>query len=227
VRATRSFGAALALASALAASPARASEPGSIEGLGRITVGGGVRWLPNDHFKKGAEGEGFPLESSWAVGPMGFATFGYGVLSFLEVSIDLIAAGERFKLLDRPEYSSVTYGPLLGARVMKADLFFEGFTPMAGVLLGPIFSHVSRDDGLVEERVTTGLSIVAGFAFRLSHRFGIWTEARYLLARGVVPEMTTGINTGGFWFGAGFTVYLETPGSEELGSEPLRMPTSF
>lgn len=227
MKALRSLRAVLALAIALAVMPARASEPGSIEGLGRITIGGGIRWLPNDHFKKGAEKEGYPVESIWGVGPMGFASFGYGVLSFIEVSIDLIAAGERFKLLDRPEYSSVTYGPLLGARLMKADLFFEGFTPMAGILLGPIFSHLSRDDGLVEERVTTGFSIVAGFAFRLNHRFGIWTEARYLLARGVVPEMATGINTGGLWFGAGITIYLETPGSEMMGSEPLQMPTSL
>jgi hypothetical protein len=219
---------ALALAALLCATTAGATETGSIEGLGRITIGGGVRWLPNDWFRKNVDSrEGHPVESWWPIGPQAFGSFGYGVLSFLEVSIDLVGAGERYKLLDVPESTSVTYGALLGARVMKADLFFEGFTPMAGVLLGPIFSHQSRDDGLVEERVVTGFSIVAGVAFRLTHLFGIWAEYRFLLARGVVPESSVGINAGGSWFGVGFTVYLETPGSELLGSEPLRMPSSL
>jgi hypothetical protein len=39
--------------------------------------------------------------------------------------------------------------------------------------------------------------------------------------------MATGINTGGLWFGVGITIYLETPASEQLGSESLRMPSAF
>lgn len=224
---SRRLAALAAVAAALVAPSARATETGSIEGLGRITIGGGVRLVPNDHFKKGVENEGHPVEWFWPVGPHATASFGYGVLSFLEVSIDLVGAGERYKLLDVPESASVTYGALLGVRLMKADLFFEGFTPMAGILLGPIFSHQSRDDGLVEERVVTGFSAVGGVAFRLTHMFGLWVEYRFLLARGVVPERATGINAGGSWFMLGFTIYLETPGSEQLGSEPLRMPSAF
>ena len=183
--------------------------------------------MPNDWFKKGVANEGHPVESWWPLGPQGYGSFGYGVLSFLEVNIDLVCAGESYKLMDLPQSTSVTYGVLLGARLMKADLFFEGFTPFAGVQLGPIFSHQSRDDGLVEERVVTGFSVVGGLAFRLTHSFGLWVEYRFLLARGVVPELSTGINAGGSWFGLGFTIYLESPGSETLGSESLRMPSSL
>lgn len=223
----RLCGVALGLALALGPGRAVAGDYGSIEGLGRITVGGGIRWVPNDHFRKGVANEGHPVEMWWPVGPQAFASFGYGVLSFLEVSIDLVGAGERYKLLDMPESASVTYGALAGLRLMKADLFFEGFTPFAGVLLGPIFGHLSRDDGLVEERVVTGFSAVAGVAFRFTHLIGLWVEYRFLLARGVAPELSTGINVGGSWWGVGFTIYLESPGSESMGSESLRVPTSF
>jgi hypothetical protein len=218
---------AFALAALLCATAAGATEAGSIEGLGRITISGGIRLLPNDWFKSHVALEGHPVESWWPLGPQGTASFGYGVLSFLEVNIDLVGAGEGYKLADLPQSTSVTYGALLGARLMKADLFFEGFTPFAGVQIGPIFSHQSRDDGLVEERVVTGFSVVGGLAFRFSHLFGIWAEYRFLLARGVVPELSTGINAGGSWFGIGLSIYLESPGSEMMGSEPLRMPSSL
>ena len=200
----------LAALAVVAAAPALAAEQGSVQGVGRITAGGGWRLVPNDHWRAGAAEQGTPEATPSIGGPHAFISGGYGALDYLDVGLDLYVGGERHTLETLPTYTAVSYGVAVAVRFMKADFLVQGLTPMAGVGLGPTICYVGRDDGLIREIVTTGFSAMGGISWRLTHAFGLWLEYRFLLARGFAPEIGRSINMGGSFFGLGVTFYLES-----------------
>ena len=189
----------------LASSPALAL--GSIEGEGRVSIQGGYRWSPDDHFEQAAAAAGNPIvRKSWG-GLQGSAGFGYGALEWLEAAIDLFGGWESFDLDGYARFHSVSYGAMLGARFVARDLFFQGFQPWIGVQVGPTIINISTASFGIPETVVAGLAVSGGVMFRFGDRFALTLEARYLMARGMVPGIG-GLNGGGGWFSVGFAMFF-------------------
>jgi hypothetical protein len=207
----RAFVAAVLLGGAQA-SAAERWESG-IACVGRISVGGGWKSTPNDHFFKQSADAGYATLSRGIGGGQGWASFGYGAISFLEVSIDLFIGQDRFELA-RPEppnnpfaVNTLTYGALIGVRFVAMDLFFPGFAPFAGISVGPTLGYVwtGATDETVE-RLVTGVAGTAGLTYRINDYFGLSLEYRFIYARGVWT--TSGINIGGSFFSLGAVIYF-------------------
>ncbi|MFO0596011.1 MAG: hypothetical protein U0228_11920 [Myxococcaceae bacterium] len=195
-------------AGVVASSPARAD---GIDGLGHVSVGGGFRWVPNWWFQGKAADAGTPMIPTIDGGPQANASFGLGVTSYLAASINLLGGYQAFQL-SLPDgqidnYSSTTFGALLGGRLAGADVFFKGFMPYLELQAGPIISVIGAPHTMIPERVVLGLSAAGGISYRFLPKYGVTLEVRYLAARNSVPDIS-GINVGGVWFSAMFTMYF-------------------
>lgn len=176
------------------------------EGASRISVLPGWRWTPNDHFAGSAARAGFPRTEASSGGPQLTAAFGYMATSNLEIAIDLFAGFETLSLETFGDVTSVSYGALLQLR----SVFEWGpVNPYLGIGLGPtlVLTDPASVDRDTNERLLTGYTADAGVTFRLSEALGLTLFARWLLARGFVPEVG-GINAGGLWGGLGITFLL-------------------
>jgi len=196
---------AIALAVLVCASAASATE-----GEGRVTVEAGWRFTPNDFFYGSAEKAGFPRERGSIGGPQVAGSFGYFAKDAIEVSIDLLAGAEQLHLVDRPAFTSITYGALVGARFHLT--LFEPVTLYFGVQGGPTLVNLSGGNIEVTEELVSAFQGSVGVGVRLTPEFGVSLEYRYLLARGYVPGIG-GVNGGGSWFGIGFTWYVAGQGA--------------
>ncbi len=206
----RAFFGAVVLASVLASAPVSAAGLG-VEGMGRVSVTAGYKWTPNWYFEGKAAAAGYPLESR-TPGLGGSASFGYGVSSWLEVAIDLLGGWETFTLAGHQPFSSVIYGGLLGARVTVFDAPFRGLVPHFGVQAGPTVAQITSITAPSAERVLLTYSVNAGLSYRLTERFAITADVRWVYAR-VQAANISGANIGGVFFTIGATVYF--PGSPE------------
>ncbi len=190
-----------------------------IDGLGRISLGGGYRWVPNWHFIYKANQAGTPFVEGINGGPQATASFGLGVSSVIELSIDLLGSFETFKLAlidgGTEEYTSAMYGAQLGGRLTGTDVFFKGFAPYLSLQAGPLLSNVSSKSLPNYEKVLLALSASVGATYRFSPRYGIALDARYMLARATVPPIS-GINVGGFLFSAMFVLYFPSAPKRDL-----------
>lgn len=190
-----------------------------IDGMGRISLGGGFRWVPNWWFIEKAAEYGTPVIPGINGGPQLTASFGYGVSSVLELSIDLLGSYETFTLQlpdgQRAEYTSSMYGAALGGRLAGRDVFFQGFMPYLALQAGPLLSNISRKADPIPERVLFAFFASAGATYRFSDRYGITLEARYVLARNSVPPIS-GINVGGVLFSAMFTIFFPPAPKRDL-----------
>lgn len=191
----------------------------SIDGWGRATVMGGYRWVPNWYFASKAAAAGQPYTSPLQGGPQGVLSFGYGATEWLEVSVDLFAASHAFTVDGLEPFTSFSYGAGLGARLMKTNVLFPGFTPYVGIALGPVLSDLFSSSLQVPERLLGGYLAVGGFHWKVADRWAITFDVRYLYARSVVPDIG-GINVGGVFVSLGVSMFfppapkrdLEVPG---------------
>ncbi len=205
------------LACLLAACPSFADEAArSLEGMGRVAVQGGYRWTPNADFKRRAEAQGHPVEAGLTGGPQFSASFGYAPLDWVEATIDVFVGFENFRVKDFEEFTSTTYGALLGVRFAKMDFPFRGVVPYFGAQLGPVLSFITSKSTPGSERLNTGYSINAGLTFRVADRWGIGFDARYMFARGDVPEIAT-IDAGGLWISLSVTYFIPAGPKDPLG----------
>lgn len=190
-----------------------------IDGWGRISLGGGFRWVPNWHFIGRAAQAGTPVIPGLSGGPQLQASFGYGVSSAFELSIDLLGGFETITLSlpdgQREEYLSGAYGAQLGGRLSSTDVFFKGFMPYLAVQAGPLLSSITSPSNSQPERVLLALSLSAGATYRFTDRYGISLEARYLNARSVLSPIS-GINVGGVAFSLSFTIFFPPPPKRDL-----------
>ncbi len=184
------------LAALLCAGAAQAAYP---EGTGRITLTGGWRYTPNDHFLRSARAAGLEGTPSPG-GPQLTGTFAYAATGGLEVAVDLFGGTERISLQGADAVSSTTYGALVGAR---------GFWPLGrwvpnlGLALGPALVYTAGGpEQESAERLITCYAATAGLTFLMSDTFALSLDARLLLGRGWVPGIS-GINGGGVWAGIG------------------------
>jgi opacity protein-like surface antigen len=200
---------ALIAAVLLGAAPAAAAEAwqNGISGVGRISLLGGWKLTPNDHFFKQSADLGYPTVSRGIGGGQGTASFGYGAVSFLEVSIDLFLGNDRFQIDTFNPINVLTYGALIGVRFTFMDLLFPGFAPYVGVGVGPTLGYVwTGTEGETFERLVTAVAGTAGLTYRVNDRFGLTLEYRFLYARGV--WVTSGVNIGGSFFSLGAVIYF-------------------
>ncbi len=188
----------------------------TIDGMGRVTVGGGVRWVPNGYFAGRAETAGFALLDKPLLSPQGTASFGYGANDLIEVAIDLLIGYEGFRLANKETpYTSLTYGGMLGGRLTKVDFLLRGLIPYVGAQFGPILATVTTSSSPQAERLLTGYAVTAGVTYLFVDRFGISLDLRYLWARSVVNDIS-GINVGGLFISLGFTVVFPSSGNQRF-----------
>lgn len=182
-----------------------------VEGMGRISAVVGSKWTPNAYFEGVAASRGNLLVSR-TPGIQGAASFGYGITSWAEVTIDVYGGWESFELSGYAPFNSYIYGGLIGGRITKLDFPWRGFVPHLGVQAGPSVAQIASTSIPTSEIVLLGLSANAGLTYRFSDRFGITLDVRYLFARLYVPEIA-GANVGGLFASIGATMYF--PGSSE------------
>jgi len=212
-----SFTRLLAALLALVCLPAFAEDERSVDGLGRVSVQAGYRWVPNVYFAQQAGAAGYPMPHHSPGGPQGSLSFGYGATQFIEGTIDLFIGYEQLKLANLDPFDAYSYGALFGARAVAMDWPFHGLAPYVGVQVGPLLGVVDSKTYPNHETVTTGYSFQAGATLRFGDRFGLDLSVRYLVGRSYVTGIS-GVNVGGLLVSLGLNVYFAGP--------PNKNPTS-
>ncbi|WP_434390317.1 outer membrane beta-barrel protein [Melittangium boletus] len=215
----------LALFALLLAAPAASAQEeddsGSVplEGVGRISVQAGWRLTSNNTFYNSfyalpAYACAQDCARSSPGGPFFAGSFGYAIMEYLELGIDLFATGERLQLTNAPTLTNYTYGALVGVRfqTLLDVLTPQGVVPFIGIQSGPslVFSQAEGKDVGQKEIIQQPWVGTVGATFRLTPRWGFTTEYRLAFARGQSPyaEKNKGLasyNAGGNWFALGLT----------------------
>ena len=212
------------------AAPSLADTP--TDGVGRISIGGGLRWTPNWWFDGRATAAGSaPIHNGEAfrapLGIQGAASFGYGAFEWFELSVDLLVGYESFELDGLLPFTSVSYGGLIGARVTRYDFPVAGLVPYLGAQAGPLLVTVNSTSRPAGETILPAFSVNGGASYKLTDRLGLFVDARWLLARVFVADIA-GRNVGGVFFSVGLSIFfppapkhdLEVPG---FGGGPTRL----
>jgi len=212
----------------LFAAPAFAQEddddvPSSLDGVGRITVQAGWRVTSNETFYEGwyarEANAGLSRAKKTAGGPFGVATFAYSLSDLLELGIDLFATGSRLYVTDpgaegvgpfERRIDTLAYGAMLGLRFQTVlpEVGPYGLVPFLGLSTGPTLISSKRQDEEVREKTTQAWAGVLGTTWRLSPRWGLTAEYRFMFLRGPVgPESAKlgSFNMGGNWLSLGVT----------------------
>lgn len=195
-------------------SPAWAQSEG-IEGWGRISLLGGWRWVPNWYFAERAASAQAPFVRPSPGGPVAAASFGYGAMEWVELSVDLFYGSESFELQGHQPFSSVTYGATIGPRLTARSLFFRAVAPHASVQAGPGLSTVTSSSIPASERLLGLLSANGGFTVHVAERWGVTFDVRWVMARFPV-EGVGSINVGGVWFSVGVSFFFPPAPKREL-----------
>lgn len=201
------------------------------DGVGRMSFGGGLRWTPNDHFNARANEAGHPntRAQEFVTAPLGFqgaASFGYGAFEWLELAIDLFAGFESFQLEGWLPFSSVSYGALVGVRLTRYDFPVKGLVPYVGAQTGPVLVIVNSPSAPGPERILQGFSVNGGAAWRLTDRFGLFVDVRWLLGRAYVADIA-GRNVGGVFASAGVSIFFPPTPKRDLDVPGFGRPSSF
>lgn len=211
----------------LSAAPAFAQEddevPSSLDGVGRITVQGGWRVTSNETFYEGwydrDANAGLARARKTAGGPLGVATFAYAVSDLLELGIDLFATGSRLYVTDpgaagqgpfERRIDTLAYGAMLSLRFQTVlpEVGPYGLVPFLGLSTGPTLISSTRQGEAVREKTTQAWAGALGTTWRLSPRWGLTAEYRFMFLRGPVgpeAEKLGSFNMGGNWLSLGVT----------------------
>lgn len=188
-----------------------------IDGMGRIAVGGGFRWVPNWWFETRAAQAGTPVIPGVNGGPQVMASFGYGVSSMFELAIDLLGSFELINLQlpdgQRDEYTSAAYGAVIGGRFVPN--VSKVLLPYLSVQLGPLLSNIANRANPQEEKLLLSLSAGGGLTWRITDRYGVSLDVRYVYARAAIWPIS-GINVGGVWFGLSFNIFFPSAPKRDL-----------
>jgi hypothetical protein len=200
-------GAVLVACVAFAAPTVLPEEERTLDGLGRIGLQLGYRWVPNNYFYGKAGEAGYPLDYRSPGGGAAAIGFGYGATSFVEGAVDIFINYEQLHLKNTEALNSTSYGALFGARFGKMDFPVHNLYPYLGFQVGPVLGIVNSDNYKNGERLTTGYMGVAGLTWRVTERIALVFDVRYLLARSYVTGIS-GVNVGGLMVTLGFTTYF-------------------
>ncbi|MFY2559511.1 outer membrane beta-barrel protein [Corallococcus terminator] len=213
----------------LFAAPAFAQEddgdsvPSSMDGVGRITVQAGWRVTSNETFYESWYGApanaGLSRARKTAGGPFGVATFAYSLSDLLELGIDVFGTGSRLYVTEpglegqapfERRIDTLAYGAMLGLRFQTVlpEVGPYGLVPFLGLSTGPTLISSEREGEAVREKTTQAWAGVLGATWRLSPRWGLTAEYRFMFLRGPVgPEAAKlgSFNIGGNWMSLGVT----------------------
>ncbi len=194
------------------------AQAGSIDGAGRISIGGGVRWIPNWFFVEKALEQDYTVVENLQLGPSGVASFGYGVTAWLELAIDLVASWEGTRLTkpggEDMFLSSFMAAGLLGFRVVGKDLVGR-FSPWATVQGGGLFSSLNAPGVDNAENMQPTFAAGGGFDIQFSTSIGLSLDVRYIYGRSFVPGIS-GINVGGVLATLSVVIFFPAEPKREL-----------
>lgn len=198
-----------------------ASAAGGIDDWGTVSLGGGVRWVPQPWLFEKAEAAGTPVAPRFPLGPIGYANFSYGFSPLWALAIDVLGGVDQYEL-QRPDggldtYSSVTLAGLLGLALWGTDFGLPGVMPHVAAQLGPALSNVSSRATKVPERLLLSAAVTAGVTYQFLKRFGVTLEARYLYAWSEIPSLSA-LNVGGLTVSAAFTFFFPPSSKHHLQS---------
>lgn len=188
-----------------------------VDGWGRVSLGGGFRWVPNWWFAQRATEAGTPVIPGANGGPQATASFGYGVTSIFELNIDLVGSFETLTLQlpdgNRQEYLSAVYGAQLGARIVFP--VSKALFPYLTVQTGPLLSNIANAQNPQVERLLLAFTGGGGITWRFTDRYGVSLDVRYTYARSAIWPVS-GINVGGVWFGLMFNIFFPPSAKRDL-----------
>lgn len=188
-----------------------------VDGWGRVSLGGGFRWVPNWWFEGRAAKAGTPVIPGANGGPQATASFGYGVTSLFELNIDLLGSFESIVLQlpdgARQEYLSAVYGAQLGVRLVFPVT--KALLPYLSVQTGPLLSNISNAENPQLERLLLAFTAGGGLTWRITDRYGLSLDVRYTHARSAIWPIS-GINVGGVWFGLMFNIFFPPSAKRDL-----------
>jgi hypothetical protein len=204
------------------------SSEASLEGGSRISFQGGWRMVQNntflDRYYSRPENVGLERASVTRGGIVGAATFAYSIKDAAEIGIDLFAHTQKLQLTNQPSLTTASYGALIGLRSQTwLDLGPYGTVPSVGILTGPFVAAAAFDGQKARETLLQAWALTAGATMRLTPRWGVCLEYRFVLARGAVgtPEQRLGsFNAGGSWLTLGVTYTF----AREVSANPLSRP---
>lgn len=188
----------------------------TLEGVGRLTLQSGWRLTSNNTFYEGyyATRPELARGPTSPGGPLVVGSFAYGITDMVELGVDLFATGERLRLTDQPELTTLTYGALVGVRFQTVLEVGQGLVPFAGILTGPTLAFSQFKGQPAQEIMTQAWAGTVGATMRLSDRWGLTGEYRFSFVRGPVGALANqkfgSFNGGGNWFALGVT-YLWPP----------------
>lgn len=181
------------LTSFLSPTPVQAAE--FSEGVGFMTLGGGVRFLPHSSIAKRAKKAGQTFDHSTIQGG-GLLGLGYRIDESWGVLIEFSAGGDRV-FLDHRRYDLLSVG--LQASVNYSLPFGpEWLDPYLEAGIGYWLSTASQKqpESSSEDTVVGGMAGL-GLRFALSDHFGLFTDFRWIWARQHVPTLGAATTGGG------------------------------
>jgi hypothetical protein len=120
---------------------------------------------------------------------------------------------------------SYTYGALIGVHVQQSwrpTWWKPGMVTYLGLFIGPAVVDLSPPAQPLSESVTNAYAAGAGTMWRLSERFGLALDAKWIWARGALPNVG-GVNAGGLWVGLGVVWLFPREGLEQpMGLDNVR-----
>jgi hypothetical protein len=195
-----------------------------LDGTGRATLVAGWRWTPNDYFAGDAASAGYPLLRSSPGGPQLTGSFGYSASDYVEVTLELFAGGEQLKLSQLGTVDSYTYGGLIGVHLQQSwrpAWWTRGMITYLGLFVGPAVVDLSPPAQPLSESVVSAYAAGGGCVFRLTERFGLALDVKWLWARGALTNVG-GVNAGGLWAGLGVVWLFPREGPERQISVDVR-----
>ncbi|MFY1827911.1 outer membrane beta-barrel protein [Myxococcus fulvus] len=201
--------------------------PASLDGVGRITVQGGWRVTSNETLYKTwyavEANKGLSRARETDGGPLGVATFAYSISDLVEVGIDLFFTGSKLYLtspgleggapLER-SLETLGYGALVGVRFQTVlpEVGPYGLVPFAGLATGPAIASSKLSGEKLEDKTTQAWAGSLGATWRLSPRWGLSAEYRFMFLRGPVGpalddkgKRIASFSLGGSWMSLGVT----------------------
>lgn len=189
----------------------------SIDGAGRISIGAGARWIPQWYLIDHAATAGTPVVDFVGFGPSLVGSFGYGVASWLELSIDLLGGWQPLSI-QRPEgvsrYNSFMGMGAIGARIVGKKLWGP-VSPWATAMGGGIFSSLSGPDVAHQEDFKPSFIGGAGIDINVNEHYGLSFDVRYIYGRNFFPGISS-FNTGGVMLTISFVMFFAPEQKREL-----------
>ena len=206
------------VAAVVAAVSSRESLALGRDGQGRISIEGGLTWVPDSPFTQDARASGYDIERPYAFGPVGVASFGYWLDQHFELSLE---GGYQHDSHAVRGMSDLT----LDSEILMATLrwtFIGGYNiwPYVGLSFGYSFNDVRSPFSAPWNSwsaVGYGEAAELGLGIDLSDRFGVSVELRYTLAI-LQTQFPSSLNAGGLSLLVG--VYLRIPRAPETNPIP-------